>query len=465
MMKGENAERGSALIVALIFMAVLSALAASLAFVTQIEVSSATTYRQTVQARYAAESGTQAAADWLKNNLPAPDTSKLDLTKYPVTLKNGTCTSADSSGCVVLSAGLGSGTYGSVDSATASNFSNFFNSGSNGNQISGIPGTSYNLQAQMMNARVLKLLGGGTGLIHSWKITSQGNVSGLHNAQAQVKMMVENFPNLIFGYAAFGSSNSCSAISLAGLASTDSYDSSQGPWNSQTNSSQMQGNVGTNGSVSLLGAVIHGTDAYANVSGTCTPPSGPNAGTVTKISPLSLPPVIGPTGLGAAVPCGGSCSTLTPGTHYGSISLSGKQLLTLGSGIYYLDGLTVSSQAQIQVSPSGSSVVMYILGNNGPVIGGNGISNVGTGDAPANFQILYGGTGSSSIVGNGTSQVVFYAPNSDVIITGSGGLMGAVYGNSVSINGNSPLHYDRQLANSLTISGPFAITAFSWDRY
>jgi len=458
-------ERGSALIIALILMAVLSALAASLVFVTQIEVSSASTYKQTVQARYVAESGAQAAADWLKNNLPAPDMTKLDLTKYPATLKNGTCNSTDSSGCVVLSAGMGNGTYSSVDSTAATGFSGFFNSSSNGNQVSGVPGGNYNVQAQMMNVRVLKQLGGGTSLVHSWKITSQGNVSGIHNAQAQVSLVVENFPSPIFGYNAFGNSTSCSAISMAGLAGTDSYDSSQGPWNASTNHSNTQGNVGTNGSVSLLGAVIHGNDAYANVGGNCSAPSGPNAGNVMQISQLGLPPVPTPTGLGAAVPCGGTCSTLTPGAHYGNIALTGKQLLTLGSGTYYLDGLTLSSQAQILVSPPGSGIVMYILGNSGPIIGGNGISNIGTGDAPVNFQILYGGTGSSSIVGNGTTQVVFYAPNSDIIVTGSGGLMGAVYGNTVSINGGSTLHYDRQIANSLNISGPMMATAFSWDRY
>ncbi|HXZ81495.1 MAG TPA: PilX N-terminal domain-containing pilus assembly protein [Terriglobales bacterium] len=463
--KSHPRERGSALIIALILMAVLSALAASLVFVTQIEVSSASTYRQTTQARYVAESGAQAAVDWLKNNLPAPDTTKLDLTKYPATLKNGTCSSSDTSGCVVLSAGLGSGTYSSVDSTAAASFSNFFNSSSNGNQITDMPGGNYNVQAQMMNVKVFKLLGGGTSLVHSWKITSQGNVSGIHNAQAQVSLTVENFPSPIFSYGAFGNSSACSAISMGSLAGTDSYDSSQGPWNASTNHSDTQGNVGSNGSVSLLGAVIHGNDAYANVGGTCSAPSGPNAGNVIQISQLSLPSVPTPTGLGAAVPCGGTCSTLTPGTHYGNIALSGTQLLTLGSGTYYLDGLSVSNQAQIHVSPPGSAIVMYILGSSGPVIAGNGISNIGTGDAPVNFQILYGGGGSSSIVGNGTAQVVFYAPNSDVIVTGSAGLMGALYGNTVSINGASTLHYDRQIANSLNISGPMMATAFSWDRY
>ena len=282
-MKRRKAERGSALIIALILMAVLSALAASLVFVTQIEVSSASTYRQTVQARYVAQSGAQAAVDWVKNNLSAPDTIKLDLTKYPATLKNGTCNSSDSSGCVVLSAGLGNGTYSAVDATAAASYSNFFNSSSNGNQITDVPGGNYSVQAQMMNVRVFKLLGGGNSLVHSWKITSQGNVSGIHNAQAQVSLMVENFPSPIFSYGAFGNSSSCSAISMAGLAGTDSYDSSQGPWNATTNHSNTQGNVGSNGSVSLLGAVIHGNDAYANLGGNCSAPSGPNAGNVNQI--------------------------------------------------------------------------------------------------------------------------------------------------------------------------------------
>jgi Tfp pilus assembly protein PilX len=476
--QSRRGERGSALIIALIFMTILTALAASLIAVTQIEVSSAGTYRQTVQARYVAESGAQSAVDWLKNNLPAPNPAALNLTQYPVALAGKSCTSTDVSGCVVLAAGMGvntslkqttahNGVAQYTDSTVATNFSNFFNSSSNGNSVSGVPGSSYNLDAQLMNVRVLKVLGGGTGMVQSWKITSQGNVNGVHPAQAQVRLIVESFPSPIFTYGAFGNSKACNAIDLTGLANTNSYDSSLGPWNSSTNSSLTQGNVGTNGSVTLSGAnaVIHGNDAYANANGNCSAPSGPNAGTVSKIPPLNLPPVPTPPSLGAAQSCVGGCTSLTPGTHYGNISLSGKQTLTLGSGTYYLDGLSVSGQGQIVVSPPGSAVVIYIVGSNGPSISGNGISDVGSGDSPANFQILYGGTGSSSITGNGSTQVVLYAPNSDVSVTGNGGVMGAIYGNTVSFTGNGALHYDRQLANNLNLPGPLTTTAFSWDRY
>lgn len=454
-----SGEKGSALIIALIMMLVLSALAASLVFITQIEVSSATLYKETEQARYVAESGAQSVEDWLAHYNTTgltPDLTKIDGTKYPA-LYNG-------NPVLLVSSGWTGSTANYPDSTAASNFSSYFNSSTNGNNIPTVPGAQYNIQAQLMSARTIRILGGGTGVLQSWKVTSQGNVTGVRNAQSQVKLDVTNFPSTIFNYGAFGDSTSCSAIYLNGLASTDSYDSSQGPWNSSTNSQLANGNVGSNGSTDLSGAnaVIHGMDAWSNNA--CGAPSGSHYGTVKQISPLVLPPVPTWNPPGSAQNCG---STITPGTYCSSVSISGQSTVTLsGSGTYYMDALSISGKGSITVSPPGSQVVIIINpSSSGPSISGNGISNVGTGDSPANFQIVYGGTGASSIVGNGTTQAVLYAPKSNVSVTGNGGLMGAVYGNTVSFVGGAQLHYDRQLADSLNTVGPYKTTSFSWDKY
>src|SRR5262245_10866347 len=60
-----NSQRGSALIFALILLLVLSVMAASLTFLSTSETWSSMNYRMMTQARYGAEAGANAAANFL----------------------------------------------------------------------------------------------------------------------------------------------------------------------------------------------------------------------------------------------------------------------------------------------------------------------------------------------------------------------------------------------------------------
>ncbi len=65
-MKRSN-QKGSALIFALIFILVLSVTAASLMFLSQSETWASMNYRMMTQARYGAEAGIHAAANYIMN--------------------------------------------------------------------------------------------------------------------------------------------------------------------------------------------------------------------------------------------------------------------------------------------------------------------------------------------------------------------------------------------------------------
>src|SRR5215470_17300132 len=97
-----NNERGVALILTLILLLVLSVMAVSLMFVGRAETWSSMNYRMMTQARYGAEAGVNAAANWIQNSYTAPTTAQLasfNLTKSPVATTSGTdvVLSADSS--------------------------------------------------------------------------------------------------------------------------------------------------------------------------------------------------------------------------------------------------------------------------------------------------------------------------------------------------------------------------------
>ncbi len=463
-------EGGVALIMALLCVIVLSLLAGALVFVTKTEMVSSGNYRQLAQSRYVAEAGAQATVDWLANNLPAPDPSLYTTTSYPIALSGQSCNGTSQAGCVLLDTTSSRSTFPDSGNTLRSGFANYFNSSSNGTQITGLSGATASnaVTAQLMSIRPVTAFGSSsTQYLQSWKIKSTGSLTTSQTAQTEVRLEVETFLTPFPQYAAFGNSSNCNAIGLVGNAKTDSYDSSLGNYTVAGSVTNSGGNVGTNGSASLTSnAAVNGTDSWANKAGNCSPPSGGNPGTIQKISPVTLPPLPAvPAGI--AVNSTAFTGTMSPNVGYSGVSLSGSTTLTLGPGTYYMDSLSVSGQGQILVSPAGSKVIIYITGTGstgGFSIAGNGISNIGTGDVPANFQILYGGSAPSSIVGNGSTQAVVYAPNSNISINGNGSLGGSIVGNTVSFNGNGVVHYDRNLNNNFGFLTNFITTAFSWDN-
>lgn len=130
-------------------------------------------------------------------------------------------------------------------------------------------------------------------------------------------------------------------------------------------------------------------------------------------------------------------------------------ILTGGSGTSTLD---ISGRAQLIIS-AGASLTVYTEGDF--KVAGNGVSNPNA--RPGTLRIF--GTNTSSagqsihLAGNGALKAVVYAPEGDVRINGNGDVMGAVVARSIMLTGNAAFHYDESLAEAAD-STSFGVT--SW---
>jgi hypothetical protein len=81
------------------------------------------------------------------------------------------------------------------------------------------------------------------------------------------------------------------------------------------------------------------------------------------------------------------------------------------------------------------------------------------------IQMQYAGTGTITLVGNGTSAGVVYAPKAAVTMNGNGAWWGSLIGNTVSSTGNGNINYDRRLQTSLMTVGNWTMDTFTWSKY
>jgi Tfp pilus assembly protein PilX len=495
-MKKGNAERtmfmkrinqkGSALIFALILLLVLSAMAGSLMFLSNSETFSSMNYRMMTEARYGAEAGVHAAANFLMspNYVPpaAPPGGNFNgytTNVYPVQTAAG--------GPVVLTTIAGQqSTY--PDGQMVAAFTNAMNAtqplqqgGQNGANT-----VNYSASAQLMSMVSILPFGTATpATIQTWQITAHGDVANVENGEAEVVTTLERYISPAFAYAAFADANGCGSLSFTGNGTTDSYDSGALALNGvgiatpPAAYNHFGGNVGTNGNESNSGnnVTINGTLSSPNAGfGVCT------AGNMTALSgnlnqitggliqmpqAVSFPtPTIPPPGATNV----NNTATLAPGS-YGDINLSGSKVVTLTPGVYNVNSISITGNAQLVIGPDPVTgkygpVVVNVAGNNNttPIdLEGNGISNPTYN--PADFQILYAGTGTIKIAGNGASAAVVYAPNATADFKGNASFYGSVIASQLTDVGNGALHYDLKLKKALFTVGNYVLNSFTWNKY
>lgn len=495
-MKKGNAERtmfmkrinqkGSALIFALILLLVLSAMAGSLMFLSNSETFSSMNYRMMTEARYGAEAGVHAAANFLMspNYVPpaAPPGGNFNgytTNVYPVQTAAG--------GPVVLTTIAGQqSTY--PDGQMVAAFTNAMNAtqplqqgGQNGANT-----VNYSASAQLMSMVSILPFGTATPVtIQTWQITAHGDVANVENGEAEVVTTLERYISPAFAYAAFADANGCGSLSFTGNGTTDSYDSGALALNGvgiatpPAAYNNFGGNVGTNGNESNSGnnVTINGTLSSPNAGfGVCT------AGNMTALSgnlnqitggliqmpqAVSFPtPTIPPPGATNV----NNTATLAPGS-YGDINLSGSKVVTLTPGVYNVNSISITGNAQLVIGPDPVTgkygpVVVNVAGNNNttPIdLEGNGISNPTYN--PADFQILYAGTGTIKIAGNGASAAVVYAPNATADFKGNASFYGSVIASQLTDVGNGALHYDLKLKKALFTVGNYVLNSFTWNKY
>lgn len=217
------------------------------------------------------------------------------------------------------------------------------------------------------------------------------------------------------------------------------------------------GDIVTNGTALLAGTTTIGGNLSAYASNNGAALIGPKAtilqnvvtngtaqGTLINIKGTYSPYAEAPNANFPPVPTAPASATRT------SINLSGSENMTLASGDYIVQSISISGNAQLHIDSSGGPVNVYVNGagsSAGITIGGNGVSNL---SRPTAFRIWYPGSGIVQIGGNGLFSGTLYAPNAPVKFNGNGAIYGGVVGSTLQIIGNPQLHYD----NALQTEGP-----------
>lgn len=509
-------EKGIALILSLILVFVMSVMAISLMFISQTETWSSLNYRLTSQARDGAEAGLNSAANFIVNTYTQPGGAGDPTTAYntlvsPVTYSNS---------AVVLSAMSGINSIypvGSVQSA--------FNTAGvgKGSITAGNTTVNYATYATLISMHTAFHPLGGTGnvTVQTWKIVSDGTISGIKPADVEVSAYLERSITPTFNYAVFATNSGCSAITLGGGGSTNAY-------NSATYSgSGAPALLGTNGDVGTYGNIALGGSSSTTVRGDLfTPRTGVGTCSSNNVTAASLNgqasiggsivalpqtitypnPVIPPPGTldvtlsGATCPTGASaipgCQVsgynlyLPPGS-YRNITLSGQVNLQLSPGLYNINTLSESgnntsiviysnpcnspcvSSLLFDPTPGTGAIVMNVAGQDSsgnPVSAGTDVVKL-TGNSvqnpslvSSNFQIQYAGVGNIKLAGGTGASGVVYAPNASYSFTGGSSWYGAVIGSTLTDMGGTAVNYDMALQHQTYIVGPWLLNSFTWKK-
>ena len=519
MMKRPN-QKGAALLFAMIFVLVLSIMAASLMFLSQSETWASMNYRLMTEARYGAEAGLHAAANYFMNTYQSPGGITDPITAYntgvsPVTLLGG--------GSPIV---LGPTMNGLSSNYPVSTVLTDFNSGSSGSLSAGHNTVNYSVNAELLSMRQVRHCLTDTKLTAQlWRLTSHGDINGVRNSEVEVSALLESHVVPCFNYAGYATGTGCSSILFNGGGTIDSYDSGSLTLSGGTPVTQTyMGNLGSNGNVNTASnTTINGTFSSpdtgvgacgagagvvalsgntAAITGCATGPTNclPAPGLVKLPQaltfplpniPSSVPPPSSSVSSGDSLtPCSANCPQNGANNgNYSDISLAGKSSITLNPGTvppgtcvpgtYYINSISLAGNAQINIAPCPGTgpgtgnpavyqpVILNIVGQGQSTVldlGGNGISNPGFNSSLV--QIQYNGTGAINLHGNGTSSGVIYAPNADITLSGNGTIYGAVVGKTLTANGTPvTIHYDRSLQNNLVTVGNWTMDTFTWSKF
>jgi len=259
------------------------------------------------------------------------------------------------------------------------------------------------------------------------EVKSEGSVSGVKNSDRIVKVQLR-----IKSFAIFGNDR----VDIGGNASTDSYNSDQGPYGG--GNIGQEGNVGSNGSV-----ILHG--------GSCTV-----GGEIIDNAGITLPPLNIPASPGGNL---NTSITLADGIYYfNNITLSSHEVLeTIGDVTIYCNSARFEGQSTINVT---GKLTFYCTGTTGNFkLAGGGLIN--TSEKPENF-ILYCNGGDVKLTGGTEFYGAVYAPNADIELNGGTTYYGAIVGKTVTAIGGPVIHYDEALKNVFNHAYKVKIT--SWQE-
>ena len=487
------------MVVAMFMMVMMSALVAGMVHVARTESVSSASYTSMSQARYAAESGVAAAANFLLSSAYAgvmPGTASDAVTNYNLAASPVTSTAGQP---IVLSSVTGTASNYPVAGVVTA-----FQAASSGTLAVGNGVVAYSARATLLGMR--QIPDGITGdmlTLQTWEITGVGRrAAGLGSGEVEVTAVIDRTTRPVFSYAAFATSAGCNALSFTGHASTRSYDSRVpvAPGSVPVTTSD-GGHVGSNGNLSGGGSAdVNGTLSTPMTGvGVCTAANVTAAtvaglGTVsegliqlpqpiefpTPDPPNPMPPTTNlsinsnscPAGFGGICTSGGSQTTWTPSgatpVLMGNVSLTGGATLYLKAGTYHMNSLSISGTSKIVVDSSSGGAVKIVLAGQGSVtkvldVTGNGIGN-NTWD-PTLLRFEYYGTKEIEMDGNGDTSAIIYAPEATGRFWGNADFFGSVIMRDMEFGGNTRISYDRALQQSYVTAGNPVMTTFTWRTF
>lgn len=487
-----SSERGVALVMALLMILAVSIITSSLMVVARTEAFSSLSYTAMSQVRYGAESAIHATVNHLLYTYVPPSAvnaidpiANFDMSVSPVRFNGNP---------VVLSS----------DASVPSNYPSAaviaaFQAASRGTLNVTSASVGYTARATLLSMRVLTdFYSQQPVTLQTWEITGAGRVTGSGASYVEVMSTLERQPVPVFSYATFATFNGCDALSFAGGATTESYDSAAPLVGGAPVIAQTDGNVGTNGNLTGVGnpTTIYGTLSTPRAGvGNCTS-NNVTAATISGWATVeeglvTLPQEINyPTP--AAIPPpptsnvsfnNGSCPanapfcsksggayTLTPPSptavvQMGNVSLTGSSTVHLNAGIYEINSLSLAGNSRIVID---SGPVIFRIAGQGSAtpldLSGGGVSNPSL--DPTQLQFIYGGTGQIKITGGTDSAALVYAPNASAALTGaSTHYYGAIITSRVTATGGFNLYYDRRLRTSVATVGNPTLTSFTWRSF
>ena len=473
-------ERGIALVIVILTLFVLTTLAAAVIFVTQSEIWTSGNYKLAMQARYAAEAGSQRAANWLVHDYTPPASlDSYDITKSPVQYEGMP---------VVLSASADvPSNYPDAEVQEA------FQTALMDQPLPGL-GTSATttVTATLTSMRPANVfLSPSNKFIQTWQITSQGSIAGIRNAQVEVVTQIQNSGGKpVFPYTGFSTSDACDSLLVSGSARMDSFDSRLGAYSST--GLNTQGDLGSNGTAVLTSA---GTSVYGSVTASAltgdicpsgTPSDSPayvagGFNQITQAIPFTTPPEPSPSPPTTAADIVNNCAaisgcssangnegpfTLTPGA-YGNVMVSSGKALHLSTGTYTVNSFELSGGADLIVDSG--PVVIHVAGNSlgagAPAVNFSDGTVSNTTGVPVNLQVVYSGSHTVNVSAAPGPFLVVYAPNAPLTLSGGGNFYGAIVASRIDNSGGTSLHYDRSLVDFVHSVSSHHTISFSWSKF
>lgn len=238
-------------------------------------------------------------------------------------------------------------------------------------------------------------------------------------------------------------------LQVTGHSFTDSYDSTEGPYeplSAGENGDICSGRgIDVSGSSEVHGDVMTGFGYEATVSGSSAVITGVTTSSVDGVEApvIDFTDVIASNDNGTIGLTDGGQSPFSAGLD---LFLSGSDNLTLAPGTYLLDSITMNAQASITVT---GPTTIYVTGD----VNSSGATIVNATLDPSLLTLNVGGT-QVNIEGNSAFYGSILAPNAAVTLGGTSDFYGALIGGTIDMAGDFQFHIDESLALMVAVEPP-----------